>query len=148
MKVSKDMLRCNHLCSETDAVYHSFSRAMGLSDSEMQILYTVYANGGAILLRDIRISCGMSKQTANSALRKLEKSGDVYLETANSKSKRLYLTEKGFAFCEKTVARIIKAENDILASWSQEDVEEYIRLTERFVNDLKIKAKEICENDK
>ena len=38
---------------------------------------------------------------------------------------------------------MIEAENEILASWSKEDVEKYLELTERFLSALKVKAKEI-----
>lgn len=144
---SKDMKRCNHLLSETDSVYHEMSKALGFCDSEMQVLYTVYGNGGTVPLREITACSGVSKQTLNSALRKLEKQGTVRLVASDGKCKTVCLTTDGTALCDGTVSRIIDAENEVFASWDKRDVESYIELTERFLNDIKQKAKEICKDD-
>lgn len=148
MQFSKDMKRCNHLTSEIEAVYHSMAKHFDMGDCELLLLYSVYGNGGNMLLRDITASCGMSKQTANSVLRKLEKTEMIRLEPVGAKNKRVCLTEHGTKRCSETVHHVITAENEVFASWPQEDVERYIALTERFANDMKEKAKEIYENDK
>lgn len=144
---SKDMKRCNHLLSEIDSVYHDMSKALGFSDSEMQVLYTVYGNGGSVPLREITACSGVSKQTLNSALRKLEKQGTVELIASDGKCKTVCLTAEGAVLCDGTVSRMIDAENDVLSSWDPKDVEMYVSLMQRFLDDMKIKAKEICEND-
>lgn len=144
---SKDMKRCNHLVSEIDSVYHDMAKALGFSDSEMQILYTVYGSGGEIMLREIALCCGVSKQTLNSALRKLEQQGFVLLKAADGKSKAVCLTPDGMRRCEGSVSHVIDAENEIFSSWEREDVARYLELTERFLRDIKVKAKEICKND-
>ena len=69
---SKQLRRFNRLVGETDAVYHELANRLGLSDSAFQILYTLRAEGGACPLRDICAFSGLTKQTVNSALRKLE----------------------------------------------------------------------------
>lgn len=143
MVFSGEMRRCNHLAAELDAVYHSIAKSMGMSDSEMMILYTVYGNGGSYPLKDIALFSGVSKQTINSGLRKLEKSGEVSLSSEGTKNKRVSLTEKGEARCKKTVERLICAENEVFSSWSSEDVCRYLELSERFLTDMKTKAKEI-----
>ena len=72
---SKEMRRFNYLIVETDAVYHEAALKLGLSDSALQILYTVcdYDGGDACPLQEISRRTGISKQTINSAIRKLEK---------------------------------------------------------------------------
>lgn len=148
MRSSGEMRRCNHLSAEIDAVYHLMSKSMGMSDSEMMLLYTVYGNGGSCPLKEVTLCSGVSKQTLNSALRKLEAEGTVLLESADAKHKTVVLTEKGAELCGRTVSRIISAENEILSSWESEDVERYLALTERFLCDLKMKATEVCKNGK
>lgn len=148
MQFSKDMKRCNHLVSEIDSVYHDMAKALGFCDSEMQILYTVYGNGGAIPLREIKICSGVSKQTLNSALRKLEKQGTVQLVLTDGKCKTVCLTDEGTSLCDATVSRMINAENEVFSSWDAKDVEIYLALNRRFLNDIKAKAKEICSNDR
>lgn len=144
---SKDMKRCNHLLSEIDSVYHEMSKALGFCDSEMQVLYTVYGNGGSVPLREITACSGVSKQTLNSALRKLEKQGTVRLVASDGKCKTVCLTTQGTALCDGTVSRVIDAENDVFSSWEPKDVEMYMGLMQRFLCDMKIKAKEICKDD-
>lgn len=85
----------------------------------------------------------MSKQTANSALRKLEKEGILYLEPAGGRAKQVCLTPKGFAVTRETVEKIIDMENRIYASWSPEEWNLYIALTERYLYQLREEMKEI-----
>ena len=145
MKVysSKDMKRFNHLLGEIEAVYHEMALKFGQSDSVMNILYTICDYGESCPLQEICRRSGISKQTINSGLRKLETEGIVYLEQAGARGKNVCLTEKGKALAEDTAIRVIEAENGILASWSKEDVEKYLELTERFLVAIKEKAKEI-----
>lgn len=134
---SKEMRRFNYLISETEAAYHELSLKLGLSDSCMKILYTLYENGNCCMLRDICYLTGISKQTINSAIRKLEQDDILRTENADAKSKRLRLTDKGALYAAQTVAKIIAAENKILSSWEPADVEKYLMLTERFLNELR-----------
>ena len=50
--------------------------------------------GEGCLLQDICFYTGISKQTVNSALRKLEVEEILYLEPYNAKSKKVFLTSK------------------------------------------------------
>lgn len=83
----------------------------------------------------------MSKQTVNSALRKLETEQVVTLEMWGSKNKRVCFTEKGRDLAERTAGRVMEAEDQIFASWTREDVEKYLELTEAFSEALKEKVK-------
>ena len=145
MKVysSKDMKRFNHLLGEIESVYHEMALKFGQSDSVMNILYTICDYGESCPLQEICRRSGISKQTINSGLRKLETEGIVYLEQAGARGKNVCLTEKGKALAEDTAIRVIEAENGILASWSKEDVEKYLELMECFLVAIKEKAKEI-----
>ena len=142
---SKEIKRYNHLISEMDAVYHEISLKFGLSDSALIILYTICEHGDSCLLRDICRSSGRSKQTINSAIRKLEADNIVYLEPAGAKNKNVRLTEKGKKLAGNTALKIIDAENQIFASWPKKDVEKYLELTERFLGNLQEKADELDE---
>ena len=133
---SKQLRRFNRLVGETDAVYHELANRLGLSDSAFQILYTLRAEGGACPLRDICAFSGLTKQTVNSALRKLEAEGSV-------RHKTVTLTPKGAELAEKTVAKVIEIENEILGSWPAEDLEKYIRLTEEFLVSMRARAQEV-----
>ena len=140
---SKEMKRYNHLCSEIDGAYHEMSVKQGLSDSAMRILYTICDAGDSCLLQEICLRSGISKQTINSAIRKLEAEGILYLEAAGAKNKNVRFTEKGKALAKQTAVRMIEAENEIFADWPREDVEQYLALTERYLQAIQKKAKEM-----
>ena len=87
-KIKIQMDRFNLLLSEIDSAYHDAALKLGLTDSAMLILYTVCSQDGACPLSDITHTSGVSKQTINSALRKLEAEGIVYLETLGARKKK------------------------------------------------------------
>ena len=138
--VSQDMKRYNHLLSEMDAAYHDMSLKLGISDSAMIVLYTICNKGDRCQLQDICRLSGVSKQTINSAIRKLETEGMVVLQPVGTKQKMVCLTEKGKQLAQNTAVRMMKAENEILASWPKQDVSQYLELTERFLHEFKQKT--------
>lgn len=140
---SKQLRRFNRLVSETDAAYHAIAQRLGLSDSAFQILYTLYDEGGACPLRDICAYSGLTKQTVNSALRKLEAEGSVTSGSGTARHKTVTLTPEGASLAEKTVAKVIAIENDILSSWPEDELEKYLRLTEDYLIALRKKAREV-----
>ena len=131
------MKRYNYLLGELNAVYHEMSLKLGLSDSAMIILYTICDQGERCPLQDICRYSGLSKQTVNSALRKLEAERVLYLEAAGSRNKTVCLTVK----------RIMQAENEIYTSWPEQDVEKYLELTEHFLTALQEKAGQMKAGD-
>lgn len=141
--VSQDMKRFNHLISEIISVYHTASLKLELSDSVMQILYTICDFGESCLLADIIRLTGLTKQTVNSAIRNLEHGGIICLEPVNSKSKKVILTKQGVLLVEKTVVRLMKAENEIFSSWNEYEIIQYLALTERYLSGLKEKTESL-----
>ena len=139
----KDLKRFNYLLGETEAAYHEASLRLGLSDSAMRILYAICDSGDGCALGTIRRHSGLAKQTMNSALRKLEAQGALYLESVGGKEKTAHLTEAGKALAEKTAVRILNIENNIFACWSDEEVKEYLRLTEQFLNGFRKRAAQL-----
>lgn len=138
--LSGEMRRYNHLVGEIDGVYHEMALKLGLSDSAMLVLYTLCVQGDACPLREICRSSGLSKQTVNSALRKLEAEGTVYLAPTSAKSKTVCLTEAGRALAAETAGQIIRLENEIFDAWPREDVARYLDLTERYLLALRARA--------
>lgn len=122
----------NYLNTELDSLYHSASLKLGMSDSVSIVMYSLCDLGNGCLLSDIYKNSGISKQTVNSAVRKLEADGIIYLELSDGKKKKVLLTDKGKDYIEKTAARIRRAETDAFNSWREEDVRTYIRLMEKY----------------
>lgn len=141
--IQSEARRYNRLIAEIDEVYHEVAVRQGFSDSAMGILYALSDHDGQCLLTELLKSTGMNKQTANSALRKLERDDIVYLEPAGGKSKRVCLTEKGFATVHKTVDRVLDVEKKIYSSWSREEWEQYVELTERYLSQVREEMQQI-----
>lgn len=136
-QISSKLRQYNNLYSEITAVYHEISVKLGITDSALTILYIICSFGDSYPLGDICRRSGLSKQTVNSAIRKLEEEEIVYLEAIDGKSKMVCLTETGKRFAEKTVLRLMTVEDEIYSSWNQDDLEKYLELTERFLVSLK-----------
>ena len=137
------MKRYNHLLDEINAVYHDISLKLNVTDGEMMILYAVHDCGDRRALSEIVRITGVPKQTIHSNVKKLESRGIVRLEKTDGKHKEVCLTEAGIPFVQQTAERVMHAENEIFDCWDAEDVEKYLALTERFLNELRIKSKEI-----
>lgn len=138
-----ELNRINYLTNEIDAVYHEAARKLHLSDSALLVLYTICNHGDGCLLHDICRLSGASKQTINSALRKLEAESIVYLKTFEGKKKKVYLTEKGRKIAENTALRLIEIENDIIHSWSEAEQQIYMELTQRYLTSFRERIKEL-----
>ena len=52
-------------------------------------------------------------------------------------TKMVYLTEKGKTYTSKTAARLFEAECKALSNWTEEEINLYLKLTERYHADLK-----------
>lgn len=131
--MTEELRRFNLLTSEIDALYHEAALKIGLSDSAMKILYTICIHGDSCLLGDICRLSGTSKQTINSSIRKLEGDGIVYLAAHSGRKKMVCLTNQGKVMVAHTVAPLIEIENQIFASWTKEEQEQYIALTKRYL---------------
>lgn len=143
MNKFEKLQRINQLISETDGLYHQASLKIGLSDSASRILYALYTAGGSCPLSDIYKDAGISKQTVNSALRKLEEEGTVRLEQHRGKAKLVFLTEQGKDKASQTVSRLVDAEIGAFASWSEEEIDTYISLTNKYLVTFREQVKKI-----
>ncbi len=138
-----EVKRINYLHSEINNVFHEMSQQMGLSDSVSCILYTICNFGDSCMLTDIINMTGIPKQTVNSALRKMEGDGYLQLETTQTRRKKVVLTEAGKLLTRKTAEQMIRMENEIYASWTEEERQLHLALTQRYLDQLKEKAKEL-----
>ena len=130
----------NYLVTEINAAYHKAAQKLGISDSAMIILYFVCDNNGKCLLNDICRLSGVSKQTVNSSLHKLEADGFVTLDSSGGKKKMVVLTEKGKKYAEEKVVPIMEIENEIFGEWKKEELDLYLSLSQRYLNAFKDKT--------
>lgn len=129
--------KINYLTSEMDALYHQVSLKQGISDSISMVLYVLYERGGECLLSEVYKDTGVSKQTVNSAVRRLEADGMICLEAYTGRSKRILLTEQGREMARNTVGKLLDAEVMAFAGWTDQEVQIHVSLMERYLEDFR-----------
>lgn len=132
--------RYDYIMNEINSIYHDAAMRMGISDSVQSILYAICENGDRCLQSEIYKQTGISRQTINSAIRKLEKDGVVYLEQGQGRNTIVCLTDAGKEVAEQKARPIIRIENEIFDEWTEEEVRMYQELTERYRDSLKEKV--------
>lgn len=124
--------RLNCLAKDLDALYHQAARQLGVADSVLIVAYTLHEKGDGCFLYDIYSDSGVSKQTINSAMRKLEGDGLLYLTQDKGKMKRVWLTDSGRDFVSRTAKRLFGAECRALDGWTEDELAEYVSLMTKY----------------
>lgn len=145
MKINykETMYKINCLASDLDSLYHQAAQKLGVSDSVLFVLYLVYEKDGKCPLKDIRKETSISKQTLNSALRKLESEDIIYLEQAGGRAKIVCFTQKGREYASHTIARLFNAECRAFDGWTEEEIEQYLKLMEKYNNHFREQIKKM-----
>ena len=144
---SRALRRFNYLLSETDAAYHEAASRLGLSDSVMQILYTVCDSdsGERCPLSEVCRRTGISKQTINSSIRKLELNGYITLKHGKGRQMHIFLTDAGMNLAKERIFPVIEIENKVFDSMPEEESRELLRLSRKYIEMLEENAKEILQ---
>ena len=124
--------KINCLSNDMEAIYHQAAVKLEISDSALLILYMIHDLGDKCLPSDICRLTGISKQTVNSALRKLEADEILFLQPHNGRTKQICLTDRGQEYISRTAAKLFEAECRALQSWSEEEIDSYLRLMEKY----------------
>ncbi len=141
--IMEHLHRINYLTAEINSLYHQAALRLGVADSVMHILYMLYDNEGTCMLADICKASGISKQTVNSAIRRLEKEDIVYLQQQTGKTKKVCLTSKGRAYAEETAARIFAAEAEAYSDWTGEEISLHLKLLEKYAGSFRKSLEEL-----
>ena len=129
--------RYNYLSSEINSLYHQAAKKMGISDSVQNILYVLCDQGNQALQSEICSISGISRQTINSALSKLEQQGLVRVEPDKGRNTMVFLTEEGQKFAAEKVAPLFQIENKIWSEWTAAEQQQYLELTQKYRDSLK-----------
>lgn len=126
------------LAGEINALYHEAAVKAGISDSVQNILYVLCGkDDGRCLQSEVSRMTGISRQTVNSAVRRLEKEEIVCLEQGKGRNTVLCLTEKGEKYVREKIYPIYEAENRIWDEWTPEEQRQYLDLTRKYCDGLK-----------
>lgn len=137
-KTAERMCELNALYKKYDYLYRGVAGRFGLSDAALGILYFVRMADGACSQSEICSLMLHSRQTVNSAIKRLEEGGLLVLACGegNRKNKFITLTAAGKALAEKTADRVIQAEQTALTGLTEEEQETFLKLFDGFVGRL------------
>lgn len=135
----------NQLLKKMDSVYNKLAKSSGLSDTAFWIIYTIKNEKETYKQKDLCIMWSYSKQTINSALKKLEEENIIQLVSVpeNKKDKKILLTEYGEQIAREFVEPVneiekkslnkIKEKNKLIKLF-KEYIEEMDKETNQFIN--------------
>lgn len=123
----------NRLYREMDGLYHMLALHAGLSDSAMFILYALAEMGGGCLQKDIAAAYGISRQTINSATKKLEREGILTLTHGKKRDMHMHLTPAGEDLVREKIFPIMELENRSFDLMSPAESRELLRLMEKYL---------------
>ncbi len=143
MNSKNELRKLNYMMSEMGGLYHEAAVKAGVSDSVHSILYVLCAENYHCLQREIYKQAGISRQTINSAIRRLEKDEIIYLEKGNGRNTIVCLTEEGVKFAKEKIEPLYRIENEIFDEWNLKDVAAYLNLTKKYRDALKEKLERL-----
>ena len=82
----------------------------------------------------------MSKQTINSSVKNLEKSGYIEFRQDKGNNKRIFLTPAGEKLVEEKITPVINIENDIFADMTPDESRGLLVLTQKYADLLRKKS--------
>ena len=129
----------NRQYNETNLLYHGTAAGFGLSDTVFWVLYSLYSDDVPKTQAQISAGWCLPKQTLNSAVRGMVAQGLVMLTPAPGckHGKLLSLTESGRALAEKTVAQVIRAEENAMRRMGLDHARQYIAQGQEYVQLLR-----------
>ena len=130
---SREVKEFNRLYKELDDIYHEISVKAGLSDSAFLILYAIADFGSGCLQKDIADNYSISRQTVNSAIKKLESEGYLTLTRGHGRDMHLSLTEAGEALVKEKIYPVFELENCVFEEMPPEERNTLLRLTRKYV---------------
>lgn len=123
----------DQLDKELDDIYHDYALRHSLSDAALWILYVVHGSDAGVTQADICSGWFFSRQTINAALKRLTQQGIIKLNAVpgNRKSKHVTLTPQGQALARQIVDPLKQAENQVIASFSDEENRLFVEIARR-----------------
>lgn len=144
--ISKYLKEYNHIYKEANDIYHEIARKLQLSDSALDIFYTIFEMGDNCLQRDICKASCMPKQTVNSSIRKLQTDGYLTLSPGKGRSMHIHLTPSGQKLIQEKLVPLIRIENDAFEDMTVEECEQLIHLNAKYNQTLRSRLSNLEED--
>lgn len=129
--------RFDRLYKEMDGIYRDLAVRLGLSDSALNVFWTIYDLGDGCLQRDVCQRSFLSKQTIHSSVQRLCAQGYLTLEPGRGRDMHLTLTDAGRRIVEERIAPVAEAEHRAFQILTDQERQELLRLTGKYVDQLR-----------
>lgn len=143
LQPSKELKEFTLIFKEMDDLYHDIALKLGLSDSAFIILYTICTIGDGCLQKDICNTAYISKQTVNSSIKNLERSGILSLKAGKGRDMHIHLTPVGKKVLEEKIIPVIQMENQVFAELSPKERQLLLELTKKYMIQLRDKSEKL-----
>lgn len=135
--MTEELREYNRVYKETNEIYHSIAKGLGLSDSAFDVFYALYILGDGCQQKDI---CGYSytsKQTIHSSIRRLEQEELLETRPGRGREIRIFPTQAGRLLMKEKIAPVVEAENRALLRLPQKERQQFLRLLREYAGNLR-----------
>ena len=129
----------NEADKEMNIIYHRLARHYRLSDSVFWVLYLLGEARGPMTQTKLCSALFLSKQTVNSALKKLESRGYLRMESMSGdrRNKLLSLTARGEELLRLAVEPTLSMEERAFLRLTPEERRTFLDLSHRYLNAIR-----------
>lgn len=126
-------VQINKIFKEIGELYHEYAKEKKVSDSMLEILYTLRLEKEPMSQADICDRVFLPRQTINTTIKKLEIEKYIYLKYIESKKKKIiFLTPKGEAFSQQIADDVIEKELNALYCFTKKERETFLALYQKY----------------
>lgn len=138
----------DQLQKKMDSIYNKLAKSSGLSDTAFWIIYTIKNEKETYKQKDLCNMWFYSKQTINSALKKLEEQDIINLISVNEnrKDKKVILTECGKQLAKELIEPVIEIEKKSLENIEKR--REFLKLFKKYIETMEEETNEFIKNKK
>ena len=132
----------NEADKEMNIIYHRLARHYRLSDSVFWVLYLLGEARGPMPQTKLCSALFLSKQTVNSALKKLESRANLIIDTMSGdrRNKQLSLTAGGEELLRLAVEPTLSMEERAFLRLTPEERRTFLDLSHRYLNAIREEA--------
>ena len=146
METEKERMRLlDRINKALDDIYHEVAVGQALSDSALNVFYSIHVLGDGCLQRDICKISFLSKQTIHSSVCKLCAGGYLRMEAGRGRDMHIHLTPAGRRVTEECVAPLTDAEERALAALSDAEQEALLDLMGKYVETLRRETRPLTQ---
>jgi DNA-binding MarR family transcriptional regulator len=139
------MRQLDRINKALDDIYHEVAVGQALSDSALNVFYSIHVLGDGCLQRDICKISFLSKQTIHSSVCKLCAGGYLRMEAGRGRDMHIHLTPAGRRVTEECVAPLTDAEERALAALSDAEQEALLDLMGKYVETLRRETRPLTQ---